>query len=173
LIKANVPTRVALQVSSQIDSRTILDQGGAEKLLGAGDMLYASGEMSQPERLQSAFISEEEVKKVVDYLKNAYMDELPDTIELSGSIDKGSSMFNDSIGGDSDDDDLYEDARQTVIETGKASTSFLQRKLGVGYARAARLIDMLEERGVVGPGNGAKPRDVLEKSVDHTSDIGV
>lgn len=173
LIKANVPTRVALQVSSQIDSRTILDQGGAEKLLGAGDMLYASGEMSQPERLQSAFISEEEVKKVVDYLKNAYMDELPDTIELSGSIDKGNSMFNDSIGGDGDDDDLYEDARQTVIETGKASTSFLQRKLGVGYARAARLIDMLEERGVVGPGNGAKPRDVLEKSMDHTGDIGV
>ncbi len=168
LIKANVPTRVALQVSSQIDSRTILDQGGAEKLLGAGDMLYASGEMSQPERLQSAFISEEEVKKVVDYLKNAYMDELPDTIELSGSIDKGTSMFNDSVGGDGDDDDLYEDARMTVIESGKASTSYLQRKLGVGYARAARLIDMLEERGVVGPGNGAKPRDVLEKSMDHT-----
>jgi S-DNA-T family DNA segregation ATPase FtsK/SpoIIIE len=174
LIKANVPTRVALQVSSQIDSRTILDQGGAEKLLGAGDMLYASGEMSQPERLQSAFISEDELKKVVDYLKNAYMDELPDTIELSGSIDsKGGNMFNDSIGGDGDDDDLYEDARTTVIESGKASTSYLQRKLGVGYARAARLIDMLEERGVVGPGNGAKPRDVMEKSVDHTADIGV
>jgi DNA segregation ATPase FtsK/SpoIIIE, S-DNA-T family len=163
LIKANVPTRIALQVSSQIDSRTILDAGGAEKLLGAGDMLYASGEMSQPERLQSAFISEDEVKKVVEYLKNAYMDELPDTIELSGSIEKGNSLFNDSVGGDSDDDDLYEDARMTVIESGKASTSYLQRKLGVGYARAARLIDMLEERGVVGPGNGAKPRDVMEK----------
>jgi DNA segregation ATPase FtsK/SpoIIIE, S-DNA-T family len=173
LIKANVPTRVALQVSSQIDSRTILDQGGAEKLLGAGDMLYASGEMSQPERLQSAFISEDEVKKVVDYLKNAYMDELPDTIELSGSIDKGNNLFAESLDGDSDGDDLYEDARQTVIETGKASTSFLQRKLGVGYARAARLIDMLEERGVVGPGNGAKPRDVLEKSMDHTEGLEV
>ncbi len=181
LIKANVPTRVALQVSSQIDSRTILDQGGAEKLLGAGDMLYASGEMSQPERLQSAFISEEEVKKVVEYLKNAYMDEIPDTIELSGSIDKGNSLFNDSVGGD-DDDDLYEDARITVIESGKASTSYLQRKLGVGYARAARLIDMLEERGVVGAGNGAKPRDVLEtrptglsgrESMDHTADSRV
>ena len=161
LIKANVPTRVALQVSSQIDSRTILDQGGAEKLLGAGDMLYASGEMSQPERLQSAFISEDEVKKVVEYLRKAYIDEIPDGIELSGSIDKaGGSMFSDSIG-DDEDDDLYEDARQTVIEAGKASTSYLQRKLGVGYARAARLIDMLEERGVIGPGNGAKPRDVL------------
>ncbi len=163
LIKANVPTRVALQVSSQIDSRTILDAGGAEKLLGAGDMLYASGEMSQPERLQSAFISEDEVKKVVQYLKNAYMDELPDTIELSGNVDSGGkNLFADSM--DDGDDDLYEDARTTVMETGKASTSFLQRKLGIGYARAARLIDMLEERGVVGPGNGAKPRDVLERS---------
>jgi S-DNA-T family DNA segregation ATPase FtsK/SpoIIIE len=170
LIKANIPTRVALQVSSQIDSRTILDQGGAEKLLGAGDMLYSCAETPQPERLQSAFISEEEVKKVVEYLRKAYMDELPDTIELSGNIDKGSSsIFSDNIGSDNDgDDDLYEDARLTVIEAGKASTSYLQRKLGVGYARAAKLIDMLEERGVIGPGNGAKPRDVLEKSMDHT-----
>ncbi len=167
LIKANVPTRLALQVSSQIDSRTILDAGGAEKLLGAGDMLYASGEMSQPERIQSAYLSEDEVKKVVEYLKKAYMDELPDTIELSGSIDKGSNMFSDTMS-DDDEDDLYEDARATVMEAGKASTSYLQRKLGVGYARAARLIDMLEERGVVSPGNGAKPREVLEKPIDNT-----
>lgn len=171
LIKANIPTRVALQVSSQVDSRTILDQSGAEKLLGAGDMLYASGEMSQPERLQSAFISEEEVKKVVEYLKKAYIDEIQDTIELSGSIDKGNSLFSDAISDDGDEDDLYEDARMTVIEAGKASTSYLQRKLGVGYARAARLIDMLEERGVIGPGNGAKPRDVIEKPVNNTTDI--
>ncbi len=170
LIKANVPTRIALQVSSQIDSRTILDQGGAEKLLGAGDMLYASGEMSQPERIQSAFISEEEVKKVVEYLKQAYMDEIPDTIELSGTIEKGNNLFSDSMS-DNEDDDLYEDARTTVMEAGKASTSYLQRKLGVGYARAAKLIDMLEERGVIGAGNGAKPRDVLEKPMDHTADI--
>ncbi len=168
LIKANVPTRVALQVSSQIDSRTILDAAGAEKLLGAGDMLYASGEMSQPERLQSAFISEEEVKKVVQYLRRAYQDELPDEIELSGNIEGGNNLFNASMD-DNADDDLYEDARMTVIDSGKASTSFLQRKLGVGYARAAKLIDMLEERGVVGPGNGSKPRDVLEKSMDHTA----
>lgn len=168
LIKANVPTRVALQVASQIDSRTILDQAGAEKLLGAGDMLYSGAEMSQPERLQSAFISEEEVKKVVQYLRTAYQDELPDEIELSGSLEQGAgNLFGADLGGD-EDDNLYEDARQTVIETGKASTSFLQRKLGVGYARAARLIDMLEERGVVGPGNGAKPRDVLEKGMDNT-----
>jgi S-DNA-T family DNA segregation ATPase FtsK/SpoIIIE len=167
LIKANVPSRIALQVSSQIDSRTILDQGGAEKLLGAGDMLFASGEMAQPERLQSAFISEEEVKKVVEYLKKAYIDEIPETIELTGSIEKGGGgLFSDNME-DSGDDDLYEDARMTVIDAGKASTSYLQRKLGVGYARAAKLIDMLEERGVVGPGNGSKPRDVLENKVDN------
>jgi S-DNA-T family DNA segregation ATPase FtsK/SpoIIIE len=172
LIKANVPTRIALQVSSQIDSRTILDQGGAEKLLGAGDMLYASGEMSQPERLQSAFISEEEVKRVVEYLKNAYIDEIPDQIELSGSIEKGVGLFSDSLeGGSNGDDDLYEEAREVVIRDQKASTSYLQRKLGVGYARAAKLIDMLEEHGIIGPGNGAKPRDVLEKGMNNTDDI--
>lgn len=169
LIKANIPTRVALQVSSQIDSRTILDQGGAEKLLGAGDMLYSCAESPHPERLQSAFISEDEVKKVVEYLRKEYIDEIPSTIELTGSIEKGSSLFNDSVNNSDDgDDNLYEDARMIVIEAGKASTSYLQRKLGVGYARAAKLIDMLEERGVVGAGNGAKPREVLEKMVDHT-----
>lgn len=174
LIKANVPTRVALQVSSQIDSRTILDQGGAEKLLGAGDMLYASGEMSQPERLQSAFISEDEVKRVVEYLRNAYMDEIPDQIELSGTIEKSGGLFSDSLeGGSNGEDDLYEEAREVVIRDQKASTSYLQRKLGVGYARAAKLIDMLEEHGVVGPGNGAKPRDVLEKPMNNTDDIVV
>lgn len=173
LIKANVPTRIALQVSSQIDSRTILDQGGAEKLLGAGDMLYASGEMSQPERLQSAFISEDEVKRVVEYLKNAYIDEIPDHIELTGSIDKGSNLFSDSMESDSGEDDLYEEAREIVIRDQKASTSYLQRKLGVGYARAAKLIDMLEEHGVVGPGNGAKPRDIIEKAMNNTDDIVV
>ncbi len=168
LIKANVPARIALQVSSQIDSRTILDQGGAEKLLGAGDMLFASGEMSQPERLQSAFISEDEVKKVTAHLKKVYIDEIPETIELTGSIEKGSSLFHDDV--DNNDDDLYEDARMTVIETGKASTSFLQRKLGIGYARAAKLMDMLEERGIVSEANGSKPRDVLEKPMDNTEE---
>jgi DNA segregation ATPase FtsK/SpoIIIE, S-DNA-T family len=172
LIKANIPTRVALQVSSQIDSRTILDQGGAEKLLGAGDMLYSCAETPTPDRLQSAFISEDEVKKVVEYLRKAYIDEIPNQIELSGNIEKGNSLFSDSLNGSEDgDDDLYEDARLTVIEAGKASTSYLQRKLGIGYARAAKLIDMLEERHVIGAGNGAKPRDVLEKAVDHTGEI--
>ncbi len=166
LIKANVPTRIALRVPTQMDSRTILDTSGAEKLLGQGDMLYSGGE-GQPSRLQSAYISEQEVKKVVAYLKDAYREELQDTIELSGTPTMDKTIFDSTLDGDknSEDDDLYEQARQIVIETRKASTSFLQRKLGIGYARAARLIDILEERGVVGPGNGAKPRDVLEGGV--------
>lgn len=164
LIKANVPARVALKVSSQIDSRTILDAGGAEKLLGAGDMLYSSGE-AQPERLQSAFISEGEVKKVVKYLADAYRDEISEEISLTASsVMSDKSIFESTLDGDTyDDDEMYEEARACVIEAGKASTSYLQRKLKLGYARAARLMDKLEERGVIGPGDGAKPREVLEK----------
>ncbi len=168
LIKANVPTRVALQVASQIDSRTILDQGGAEKLLGAGDMLYLSGDMGKPVRLQSAFISETEVKKVVDYIAKHNEAELPVDIgvgtQAAGS-DTGSSG-GASFGGDDEeiDDDMYEAARQAVLEAGKASTSYIQRKLRVGYSRAARLMDVLEERGVIGPADGAKPREILNKA---------
>lgn len=162
LIKANIPARVALKVSSQIDSRTILDAGGAEKLLGAGDMLYSSGE-AQPERLQSAFISEDEVKNIVKYLINAYKDEVFEEISLNpNSISPDKSIFESSLE-DEEEDELYEEARQCVIESQKASTSYIQRKLKVGYARAARLIDTLEERGVIGPGEGSKPREVLEK----------
>lgn len=171
LIKANIPARIALQVSSQIDSRTILDTGGAEKLLGQGDMLCLSGEMSKPVRIQSAFISEEEIKKVVKYIINAYKDRLGDEIDLTLPENNTDAVFSSSFDDDSDDDDkkggdddeIYEQARETVIETGKASTSFLQRKLGIGYSRAARLIDMMEERGVIGPVNGSKPREVYEK----------
>ncbi len=170
LIKANVPARIALKVSSQIDSRTILDAGGAEKLLGAGDMLFSSGE-AQPERLQSAFISENEVKKVVKYLADAYKDEISEEIALTnGSISADKSIFESTLedeDGSEEDDELYEEARAIVIETGKASTSYLQRRLKLGYARAARMIDKLEERGVIGPGDGAKPREVLEK-IDRT-----
>ncbi len=168
LIKANVPSRVALQVASQIDSRTILDQGGAESLLGAGDMLYLSADMNKPVRLQSAFISENEVKKVTAFIAENNEAEVPvDIVPVQGNGISGVSSSSSGGGdfGDSEDidDDMYENARQTVIETGKASTSFLQRKLGIGYSRAARLIDILEERGVIGPANGSKPRDVLEK----------
>ncbi len=171
LIKANVPSRVALQVSSQIDSRTILDAGGAEKLLGAGDMLYAAGDMPQPERIQSAFISEAEVKAVVKWITEHNESDGADEIVLAGSVSPDKTIFDASLEDSGDEDDLYEDARMTVIEAGKASTSFLQRKLGVGYARAARLVDMLEERGVVGPGSGAKPRDVLIKAGDGIMDV--
>lgn len=167
LIKANVPARLALQVASQIDSRTILDGSGAEKLLGAGDMLYLSGDMGKPVRLQSAFISEGEVKKVVDYIAKHNEAEIPVDIgapapgTTSISLEQGASAG--GFGGDDDDvdDDMYEAAKLAVIEAGKASTSYIQRKLRVGYARAARLIDLLEERGVIGPGDGAKPREIL------------
>jgi S-DNA-T family DNA segregation ATPase FtsK/SpoIIIE len=166
LIKANVPARLALQVASQIDSRTILDQGGAETLLGAGDMLYLSGDMSKPIRLQSAYISEGEVKKVVDYIAKNNPAELP-VVDLSGggsngSGGEGSPILNQSLDDDDDiDDDLYEAARAEVLAAGKASTSYLQRKLKVGYARAARIVDVLEARGVIGPADGAKPREVI------------
>lgn len=178
LIKANIPARVALQVASQIDSRTILDQPGAERLLGAGDMLFLSGEMSQPRRIQSAFISEDEVKKVVDWLAKKYQDKVPETdIDLEGKNQRNSIFDAVSGGGsgggfdDEDDDDLYDDAKQVVVTAGKASTSYIQRKLRVGYARAARLIDMLEDRGVVGPPDGSKPREVLTESDNRSQNI--
>ena len=163
LIKANIPGRVALQVASQIDSRTILDAGGAEKLLGAGDMLYLSGEMSQPQRLQSAFVTEDEVKKIVKYLAGQYEGEPGEELHLTngGESEGGGSIFESLSDEGDEEDELYGEAYEAVVRAGKASTSYLQRRLKVGYARAARLMDMLEERGVVGPADGAKPREVL------------
>lgn len=164
LIKANIPARIALQVASQVDSRTILDGSGAEKLLGAGDMLFLSGEMSKPMRLQSPFISETEVKKVVKFIVGNNEIAVPNELGFSGNGDDalGKGILFDSLmeEGAEDDDELYEQARLAVMEAGKASTSYIQRKLRVGYARAARLMDMLEERGVIGPQDGAKPREV-------------
>ncbi|HEY4524142.1 MAG TPA: DNA translocase FtsK 4TM domain-containing protein [Candidatus Paceibacterota bacterium] len=162
LIKVNIPSRVALQVASQIDSRTILDMAGAEKLLGAGDMLYLSGERSKPLRLQSAFISETEVKRLVDWLAKKYgagaAEELP-LVDLA----RKDSLTPEFAGANADDDELYEAAKEIVTSTGKASASFLQRRLKIGYARAARLLDLLEEAGIIGPGEGAKPRQVYEQ----------
>jgi DNA segregation ATPase FtsK/SpoIIIE, S-DNA-T family len=168
LIKANVPTRMALQVASQIDSRTILDSSGAETLLGAGDMLYLSSDMQKPVRIQTAYISENEVKKVVSYIKSHNAGDLS-SIDFGGSGTTGVQSMepNDVIGlvnGDFDeeiDDDLYEDARAAVEEAGRASTSYLQRKLKIGYSRAARLMDVLEAKGVIGAADGSKPREVL------------
>ena len=172
LIKANIPARIALQVSSQIDSRTILDSSGAEKLLGAGDMLYISGDMSKPIRIQAPYVSENEVKKVVNYLIKNYEDEPSDSIELTSAQVDSNVLFHGDLGDDTDkpEDSLYEEAYETVLHAGKASTSYLQRKLRVGYARAARLMDMLEERGVIGPPDGSKPREVLEPSVRSNDD---
>ncbi|MEK7501294.1 MAG: DNA translocase FtsK, partial [Patescibacteria group bacterium] len=173
LIKANIPTRIALQVASQIDSRTILDQMGAEKLLGAGDMLYLGGEMSKPIRLQSAFISESEVKRVVKFLADQYKDEIMGEINLTTAEVTSTAAFDAMLDSKSidDDDDMYESARETVIGAGKASTSYIQRKLGVGYSRAAKLMDMLEERGVIGPANGSKPREVMGVSTTASQDV--
>ncbi|MFA6315396.1 MAG: DNA translocase FtsK [Candidatus Paceibacterota bacterium] len=163
LIKANIPSRIALQVASQIDSRTILDQMGAEKLLGAGDMLYLGGEMSKPVRLQSAFISESEVKSVVKHLSATYKDEIMGEINLTPTEAGAHAAFDAMMDSDSseEEDELYETAREAIVTFGRASTSFIQRKLGVGYSRAAKLMDMLEERGIIGPANGSKPREVI------------
>lgn len=161
LIKANIPSRLALQVASQIDSRTILDTPGAESLLGAGDMLYQGGDMSKPERMQAAWLPEEEIKRVVQFIKKKNPS-IPDHIIMSETLDDEKTIVGVNFDDDSESDDpLYEDAKRAVIEAGKASTSYLQRKLKVGYSRAARLIDLLEENGVVGPADGSKPREVL------------
>lgn len=160
-IKANVPSRIAFAVASQIDSRTIIDTVGAEKLLGAGDMLYLSSDSPKPKRIQSAFVSEDEIKKVVSYLKkqDAGLTDQLDLDEVPGG--NADALFSSLTGSDDVEDDLYDDARIAVIEAGKASTSYLQRKLRVGYSRAARLMDLLEEKGVIGPQDGSKPREIL------------
>ncbi len=161
LIKANIIARIAFQVASQIDSRTILDGAGAEKLLGSGDMLFQSSTIAKPRRIQGAYVSEREVSKVVDYIiKNQHVEGID---ELSEQLEQ--NLEKEETGGEEgffsgDEDPLYEDAKKLVIETKKASASFLQRRLRVGYARAARLLDILESRGVIGPAQGAKPREV-------------
>ncbi len=165
LIKANVPARIAFTVASQVDSRTILDQMGAEKLLGKGDMLLQTPEMNKPRRIQGAFVDDPEVVKIGDHLRMQrppqYDPEIiAQPVQLSG---KGSIVMDYDGGGD---DDMYKDAVRCVIESGKASASLLQRRLRVGYARAARLIETMEEQGIIGPADGARPRDVLVSSLD-------
>lgn len=164
LIKANIPARLAFTVASQVDSRTILDQAGAEKLLGKGDMLFSSPEFTKPKRIQGVWVDEKEVKGVTDYLRSARQPQYNDEI-LAQPVRLGGGR---SGGGDfgEPDDDMFEEAAETVIRSGKASASLLQRRLRVGYARAARLLDILEERGIVGPADGARPRDVLVASLD-------
>ncbi len=167
LIKANVTSRVTFQVASQVDSRTVLDTSGAEKLLGSGDLLFISGEISRPKRIQGPFVSEKEIREVVKWIKSQHepekeeeKDELSETLEKNleaPTSDNGMMDFSES---EDEEDSLYEEAKKIVVENKKASASFLQRRMRIGYARAARLLDILEERGVIGPGDGAKPREI-------------
>lgn len=165
LIKANVPARIAFTVASQVDSRTILDQMGAEKLLGQGDMLFKTADMGKPTRIQGAWVMDEEVLKITDYLRQQappqYNDEIiSQQVQLNGK--GGVVMDFDNEGGD----DMFKDAVRVVIESKKASTSLLQRRLRIGYARAARIVEEMEEQGIIGPADGARPREVLISSME-------
>lgn len=166
LIKANIPARIAFTVASQIDSRTILDQIGAEKLLGQGDMLMKTADMSKPKRIQGAWVTDDEVNKITDHLRMQsapqYNDEIvSQPVQLNG---KGGVVMD--MGNHEGGDDMYRDAVRVVIEARKASTSLLQRRLRIGYSRAARIIEEMEEQGVIGAADGSRPRDVLISSMD-------
>ncbi len=172
LIKANITSRIALQVASQVDSRTILDSAGAEKLLGGGDLLFVSSELSKPKRVQGAYLSEEEINKVADFIRenNASIIEEGEGLDFTAGASGNGGPNLEDYGGDGDDDEMYGEAVNVVAQAKKASASLLQRRLKVGYARAARLLDLMEERGVIGPGEGAKPREVyLEKIEEELS----
>ena len=162
LIKANVPSRIAFAVSSQVDSRTILDSIGAEKLLGKGDMLFFPAGAPKPSRVQGAFVSDEEVEKIVDFVKSngtaTYSEDILESIERNNKTEKELAA---EQADDDETDPFLMDAIQTVVETGQASTSFIQRRFKVGYARAGRIIDQMEERGVISGYQGSKPREVL------------
>ncbi len=160
LIKANVPSRIAFSVASLVDSKTILDASGAEKLLGQGDMLFTTAELGKPKRIQGAYLSDEEINDVVNYIKERsgeaeYLEGVTDRQKVSGVAGVGLD------GNHGDEDDLFEEAKEIIIKAGKASTSMLQRRLSIGYGRAAKILDMLEDAGVIGPSNGSKPREVM------------
>ncbi len=162
IIKANIPSRIALSVSSQIDSRTILDMSGAEKLLGRGDMLFAPAGCSKPIRIQGCYVTDKEIEKIISFVKKSqgseYDEKITQEIEKNSIRDNGKSK-NEKL--DDDSDPVMKEAIKCVMETGQASTSLLQRRLRVGYARAGRLIDEMEQMGIVGPHEGSKPRQVL------------
>lgn len=166
LIKANIPSRIALMVSSQVDSRAIIDAGGAEKLLGYGDMLYNPQEFSKPKRVQGCYVKDNEIEKVVEFIKNEakaqYDDNIMEEIENNMPVIKGEkSEETSSVSASSGDDEIINRAIEVVIDAGQASTSLLQRKLKLGYARAARIIDELEGMGIISGFEGSKPRNVL------------
>jgi S-DNA-T family DNA segregation ATPase FtsK/SpoIIIE len=150
LIKANFPARIAFAVTSQIDSRVIIDKPGAERLLGRGDMLLMLPDSPKLQRLQGCFVSDAEMRKIVKFWK-----------ETSGELPATVSRPWDALMAEAERDDMLEEAIELVIETGRASTTYLQRRLGIGYPRASRLMDQLEDEGIVGPADGSRPRDVL------------
>lgn len=160
LIKANTPSRVAFSVASAVDSKTILDSSGAEKLLGKGDMLFSTAELSKPRRIQGAYVDDSEILAIVNYIKDKY----GSADYLEGIVDRQKVGGIGGVGLDGimgDEDQLLEEAKEIIISAGKASTSFLQRRLRIGYSRAASILDMLEENGIVGPSNGSKPREIM------------
>jgi S-DNA-T family DNA segregation ATPase FtsK/SpoIIIE len=171
LIKANITTRVAFSVASSMDSRTILDTPGAETLVGRGDMLFMTADIAKPKRIQCCFVGDKDIRSVVDHLK----EQLDEPVEYDEDVTekKMGGAFGGASGMDDDEDELYDEARMTVIKAGKASASYLQRRLKVGYARAARLLDLLEERGIIGPGEGAKPREILVSAVEDEDGIHI
>ena len=162
LIKANIPSRISFAVSSSIDSRTILDGIGAEDLLGRGDMLYLPVGLNKPVRIQGAYVSTEEIERVTNRVKLTVEPSYNENItSFDTAKQKIVGVPDSDLHGEGSDDEMYEIALQLVMETRKASASLLQRRLKLGYARAARLIDLLEQNGVVGPADGAKPRRIL------------
>ena len=166
LIKANVPARIAFTTASQVDSRTIIDQIGAEKLLGQGDMLLLTAEMPKPKRVQGAFIGDDETIKVTDFLRSQQGPQYNDEVVSMPVVLNGKGGVVADYGASDADDDMFKEAVRCVIEGRKASTSLLQRRLRIGYGRAARLIETMEEQGIVGPADGSRPREVLINSLD-------
>lgn len=156
LIKANIPSRIAFMVSSQIDSRTIIDMPGAEKLVGNGDMLFKPQDLNKPKRIQAPYISDQEVNNIIDHVKS----QMEGTVEYSGEVLEHIERGN-TYGGADEIDDLLPDCIEMVVRGGQASVSMLQRRFRLGYNRAARIMDMMESRGIVGPADGSKPRIIL------------
>lgn len=166
LIKANIPSRIAFSVASLVDSKTILDSSGAEKLLGQGDMLFSTAEISKPKRIQGAYLSDEEINDVVNYIKEKsgeaeYLEGITDRQKVGGVAGVGLD------GNHGDEDELLEEAKEIIVKAGKASTSMLQRRLSIGYGRAAKILDMLEDNGIIGPSNGSKPREVMLSEAEY------
>ena len=173
LIKANVPARIAFTTASQVDSRTIIDQIGAEKLLGMGDMLLSTADMPKPKRVQAAFISDGETVKVTDFIREQRAPDYNDEVVSQPVVIGKGGVVADMGDSGGADDDMFRDAVRVVIENKKASTSLLQRRLRIGYGRAARLIEEMEEQGIIGQADGSRPREVLVSSLDQVFGGGV